>query len=368
MSIKSYVADPTTGRKAAIVETDKVENALVVATTPLKTYSNKIKFFTNDTYGADLNQNGEFGGTPEHVHDGTDNAYWTASDIVDNAGKFTYNSTDQNHTDGGTKSIKTDNNDVGDIFQLAKGSDMTMSGYTAVTMWVYVDKDYKLGDVLEFYGYDTTLTAEVGNRVDIKDYFNYLDYDVWQKITIPLTDFGGLATSTIADAFRLEIVSKEGKAPKMYFDDIQIEETGTPVKFSVEALKGTWLHVSGFQVIIADAIASTLADATMPNLAYDQILGETLTAGIAYKRINNDVIENSATIFSISDLMSFSNAKIAGSGSDGTNTWVAITITFGDSIVLKGEDYDELSLSVADDLTGLLKFRVGAICKEEKRK
>ena len=56
-----------------------------------------------------------------------------------------------------------------------------------------------------------------------------------------------------------------------------------------------------------------------------------------------------------------------GNGSDGTNTWVTVNMTFTEPIILKYENEDEMSLTVNDDLTGLLELKVGASCKVEDR-
>ena len=44
------------------------KQALVAAVRELKTYENKIKFFTNVVSGADMNVNVGFSGTPEEIH------------------------------------------------------------------------------------------------------------------------------------------------------------------------------------------------------------------------------------------------------------------------------------------------------------
>jgi len=56
-----------------------------------------------------------------------------------------------------------------------------------------------------------------------------------------------------------------------------------------------------------------------------------------------------------------------GNGSDGTNSWVTVNMTFTEPIILKYENEDEMSLTVNDDLTGLLELKVGASCKVEDR-
>ena len=362
--LKTLITDPLDKIQAAVVGGDE-ENALVVATRPLKVYTNVLRFFTNDDYGADMNQNAAAGGTPELVHNGIDDILWTASDIV-GGGKTTFNSTDRAYA--GTNSIKVDNSPVNDVFQLDKGSDLDCTGYTSLTMYINVDKDWKAGDIIEVYGWDTGTGLQVGTAVDLSDYFTYDSYDVWHKITIPLTDMGDLSGYTTLDALRVRIVAAEGKSAKFYLDTIQFEETGTPIKFTLKPTLGTWLHVSSFQILIADAYAGTLADGTMPSIPYDALLGVSkLATGITYKRVTQEEVISSANIQQFLDFMAFSNAKVTGYGSDGTNTWVTVNMQFTEPVILKEEDEDEMSLTVNDDLSGLLVLKVGAGSKVEIR-
>ena len=362
--LKTLIADPLSKIQAAVVNGDE-ENALVVATRSLKVYTNVLRFFTNDDYGADMNQNAAAGGTPELVHNGIDSVLWTATDIVGGV-KTTFDSTDRAYA--GTNSIKVDNSPVNDVFQLDKGSDLDCTGYTSLTMYINVDKDWKDGDVIELYGWDTGTGLQVGTAVDLSDYFSYLVYDVWHKIVIPLTDMGDLSGYTTLDALRVRIVAAEGKSAKFYLDTIQFEETGTPIKFTLKPTLGTWLHVSSFQILIADAYAGTLADGTMPGIPYNSLLGVAkLATGITYRRVTNGEVLSSANIQQFLDFMAFSNAQITGSGSDGTNTWVTVNMQFTEPVILKAEDADEMSLTVNDDLSGLLVLRVGAGSKIEVR-
>jgi len=279
MGLKSWITDKATGKSAEVDDAGGTEKkSLVVATRDLKTYINTILPFLNSTYGANMNQNCAYGGVPEKVHDGTDSVLWAGSSIV--GAKFTFDSADQSH--GGTKSVKIDAAEINDIMQFAKGANLTVSNYVALTMWIYVDKDWKAGDSIKVYGYDVGV-GQVGNSVNLEDYFAWSDYDTWHQIAFPLTDMG--LTSGTIDALRIEIVAKEGKSPKFYLDDIQFEQSGTPAEFCIEPTKGTWLHVQGLTIVMADATPSILADGTMPYLAYDKLLGVTaLTIGILFQR------------------------------------------------------------------------------------
>ena len=230
-------------------------------------------------------------------------------------------------------------------------------------------KDWKIGDIVDIYGWDTGTGLQVGTTVDLSDYFTYNVYDVWHKITIPLTDMGDLSGSTI-DAIRIAQTADEGKAPKYYLDTIQFEEkTGIkPIEYTVKPELGTWLYVYKISMSLADAYTGTLISASMPALAYNQLLGETALAnGIRYQRITNEVIQETLIIKQLSDYLQFPTANIASAISDGTNTFLSINSDFIEPIILKAENDDSLKIVIADDLTGLLSLRFAVGGKVEQR-
>ena len=364
MSLKTNIIDSSSKLAAQVVHKETCDcKALAVATIPYREFDNKLGYFSNDTYGVEMNVNGASGGTAIKIHDGTDTSLWTATDIV-GGGKTTFNSTDRNHTTGGTKSIKVDNSPVGDIFQLDKGSDQVLTNYISVTMWINVDKDWKAGDAVDFYGWETTGGTQVGTKVDLSDYFIYDDYDTWHKLNIPLSDMGlhDGSTGLTIDSFRVNQEAKEGKAPKYYLDDVQIEETGTPIVFELKPALGTWLLVKSFQIVVA-----ATGTAVSPNIPYDTVLGTSISSGIDYKRIANGTTISAATISKFVDFMTLSNATVTGQGGDATNNWVSLNVRFNETVVLKAEDEDKMTLTINDDLSGLLYLRVGAGAKVEYR-
>jgi len=366
MGIRSHITDKRTNISAEVIKNHKTDKqALVVATFPYRTFENSIEFFASDEYGSNMNINPGATGTPEEVHNGIDDVLWTATYIV-GGGKTTFNSTDRNHTIGGNNSIKVDKSPVGDVFQIAKGSDIDLNNYVSVTMWINVDKDWKNGDSVELYGWDTDANTQLGNVVELQDYFEFSDFDTWHKLTIPLIHMD-LATETALDAIRVRQAAKEGKSPKYYIDDIQFEETGEPVEYYLKAEKGTWLHVEEFTISVADAYTGTVSDGTMPSIPYDKFLGESLVAGITYKREQDGKTKFSQTILNTIGFLQLAGVNLAGSGSDGTNSWMVLRVRHIEPIVLKPENDDKLSFSIAEDLSGLLHFRISAGCKIEEK-
>ena len=65
--------------------------------------------------------------------------------------------------------------------------------------------------------------------------------------------------------------------------------------------------------------------------------------------------------------MQLPGTEITATGSDGTNTWVTFKAVHMEPIILKSEEDDELSFTISDDISGLLRFRISAGCKVETR-
>lgn len=326
-------------------------------------YINKIKFFANPCCGYNMNIDLGFSGTPVLVHNGVDNVYWTASII---SGTWVFDSTAQAHT--GTKSIDATATIDEDVVQIAKGSTIDLSGYTAITGWIYISFwDDRGTKGIKLYGWNTSTSAIVGSEIDLRSYIDIGTTGAWQKFTIPLSEMD-LSTETI-DALRIKTIGVvPGPAPAYYLDDIQMEELGEPVEFNITPDEGTWLHVNTYALLLVDAYSPTLADSTMPYISYDKFLGvPSLTNGILYRRFIGGETPLAFPLRNLGDILLFPGAEIVSQGSDGTNTFLKLLVELREPIVLKPENGDKISFVVSDDLSGLLKCIISANCKEEIR-
>lgn len=368
MTIKTQITDPTTSIQAGVVDGDE-ENALVVATRPLKTFATKTVFFTNPTYGREMAQDGAFGAGALLIHDGTDTVAWTMSEPVGT--KWVADSTDRFFADA--KSLKDDNSNIGDIVQVINnvgpGNDIDMTGnYVATTFWINVDVDWLAGDSILLYAHLNGVL--VGNTVNIQDYFDFDDFDIWHFVNIPLADLG-IESSSI-DAFRIEIASRAGaKSPKFYIDEWYLQASGTPIAFTVEPDLGTWFHVKNFQAVFVDAYNADNADSTMPHLSYNKFLGMTGTAGYIFKLFQEGKTDPAieARVTNLMDAMSFSFTEINTVVSDGTNTMMVLTSTLTEEtkFILKSEDADKMTVTLEDKFDDLLFFRISVTGFVEQR-
>lgn len=273
---------------------------------------------------------------------------------------FTENADDVELTIVTPASVETDNAAVNDIMQFAKGSDLTLSNFVAVTMRIYVDKDWAAGDNFIFCGYDTGVGVIVGDTVNLGDFFNFSDFDTWHSLVIPLTDLGIEAATTV-DAFRIELTSKEGaKSPLVYFDRIQLEAAGGSETFQFTLEKNERFHIEELVFSYADVLAGTVSNGTMTGIAYDKILAlSALPNGFTILRSKAGKTLFAVNIQSLGDHIS-AGAILENQMSDGTNTFVTLKTKFIRPLILTGQVGDNITITINDDMSGLLHFRAAA--------
>jgi hypothetical protein len=320
-------------------------NGLLVFTRDFDDRRTDIKALLNDTYGADMNQNVSFGGTPEIVHDGGDTAGWTGA-----ADQGTWDFADTTDPQAGTNHVSVTSANNLDQASFTDATETDFGSYTALSGKVQlVAYDNVNNDIIVRFLNNGVI---VGNEVTLDDYIDPTTIGSYQSFAIPKADFG-IDTETV-DEMEIVINRSGGTKPTVYFDVMQIEQTGTPAVFKVTA-NGEAARVIDFQITMADAITEANAK------DYNSLLGLTaLTNGIGVR-----VVSKGKTVFtgSFSRLIDFLQIPDMTSefGSDGTNTWLVMKLNFRDyPVLLERGDVDEISLTVADDLSGLLYFRTFA--------
>jgi len=345
--IKAELTDGLNGLSAGVSKENGDPAGLVAYTRPLHTLDSTVKFATNENFGFNLNQNAAFSGTPLGVHNGTDNIYWTASAL---SGSWVFDSTVQAYD--GTKSIDatgtTNNNEA-----LFSNSSTDLTSYTALTGWIYITQWSDRGTLKEIELEFRNSGTLIGNIVNISTYVNEFDFDTWQKFTIPLTDFG--AEEETINQIRVRTRDIGGGPPPDYFlDAIQLEEVGTPIEFTVLPTTD-YGFIESITVVMADNISSTVTNGTMTGLSYDSFMGVSMTNGITVQSVRNGEEKFTSTIRTMGDLLQ--GQEIINSISDGTNTFLTTSIKFDPPLPFNNKTQDSFTVTVNDDLSGLLRLR-----------
>ena len=353
MSVEVEIKDGTGTNGKAKVVSKAHGPGVQVYTSDINPLGFQSAFFTNETYGSELNQDATVGGTPDIVHNGTDSVEWTGSSIV---GTWDFASTTVAHS--GTKSIDATATVNNDVAQFAKGSNLTIANYVSLTGWIYITSFPTSGTKhINIYGWDTGTAAQVSATLNIDDYVDTTILGTWQKFSIPFADFA--FTSTTLDAVRIRTVDiGGGQAPNYYLDDIEFEETGGPIIFSVGPERGEIWRITHLTYTLVDAYAGTVTNGTMQSIPYDGFLAvPKLVTGSNIRRIQYGEARFTATFKNMIDYIVTPAPKTITSGSDGINTWVRLEAEFPHPIIFDGTKGDKYEFVVNDDLSGLILYK-----------
>tara|TARA_Y100000310_G_scaffold121659_1_gene120407 strand:+ start:2885 stop:3979 length:1095 start_codon:yes stop_codon:yes gene_type:complete len=329
-------------------------DGLVVYADDLLHWNPKSYLFADELGSIEMAVNASIGGTPELIHNGTDTVAWTAS--VLSGSNWIFDSTDQ--AQDGTQSIRARGTANGDEALITAGSTVDLSNYSLLTGYVYLDR-YNVnrhGIELRF----RLAGVDEGNSIDLNDYVNTGNLDVWQKFAIPKADMG-LGGETI-DELVVQTIHTSGNTSRYYLDVVQLDQSGG-VAYTVEPDLNTTFMADALRFQFTDAYAGTLADATMSNLSYDQILGVTLSGPIVLQRTRKGEVAFAFAFTNLSDLL-LAGMDIKTAISDGTNTSITLDIIFPSGIQMDEKQGDKVAISFAQDLTGLISYRALVIGRE----
>ena len=301
----------------------------------------RFGFALNDEVGFQMAINGASGGTPEPIHNGTDNSYWTGSNIQGTKVDFAFSGPLTG------LSVEVNKPAISDIWQFMDASTTDTSNFIGLSMTIQVDSGWTVGNDISVCGHNTLTGLPVGNSVLLSVYLNEQDFGLIQKLAIPLSDMG-LESGTI-DSIRMEVMEKTGAGIVCHIDDIQLEETSGSKVFRITAPDETNYFISELKFTYIDQSSTVLADNSMPNISYDQILGlSKLTNGIGFSTVINDVPLFTASVTCIAD-STRGGSILENVYSDGTNTHITVATRFEQPVLLKSSTNDAIEITVNDD-------------------
>ena len=195
----------------------------------------------------------------------------------------------------------------------------------------------------------------VGDAIDLTDFVNPSLLDEWQSFVVLKESFG-VASETV-DELTLTVVVTSGVAPNFFLDSMQVEASGGAV-FTVTPNLSTRFFIKTFEMIIADALAGTVANGTMPGLSYDKLLGisKLTLGGIVFTRFSNGKIAFREAFTDLADIL-FSGVDLIKEISDGTNTLIKLRNTLTEPAIMNEKAGDRMEITFAENLSDLLTFR-----------
>lgn len=340
--IKAQIGDGSgSGKKATVAQKDQ-DVGLVTLTEPLHDQFVTVTPLLNPSFGADLNQNVGFSGTPELIHDGGDNVGWTGAIVAG-----TWDFADTTNPNDGTKCVSITAADNLDEATFADATETAMSGRTAITGQIRLET---------YSGVDNSIllqfennNVDVGNSVNLNDFIDTGLLNAYQGFVIPKDDFG-LASQTV-DEVDMTVLRTAGSKPTFRFDQFQIEQTGNPETFLYKPENG--------QTVKLIAIKATMADNVTAESSYNAFLGVSVLANgivVSAQSLGRNVF--AGTFTRLIDFLGVANSTYETSVG-AADTWLSVNIPFNDNqVILKDANLDSITFTVNDDLSGLLFFRV----------
>jgi len=203
----------------------------------------------------------------------------------------------------------------------------------------------------------TLAGVPVGNAILLNDFINPGDFDA-QKFVIPIDDL--VVSDQLMNGIRITVVRSGGAKPAFTLDDLRLEVSGTPLVYSVNVDNGDKFHISEIVFGYADTSATTIENPSMSTISFDKIgTLASLATGFVITRTQAGITLFSATVRTIGEHLS-SGARIEDIMDDGTNTFFTLRAVFPDPLILTGDPDDTLSVTINDNMSGLLQFTAAA--------
>jgi hypothetical protein len=241
---------------------------------------------------------------------------------------------------------------------LKRSSTIDMTGYTAISLAIYLTKwdttkDNEISIRARLAGVD------VGNEVNLSEKISESSLNVWQEIGLNKEIFG--LDTDIIDEFVIKTISSatgSPNAPKAYIDKFQIEETGSPKTFSFVPPAGTQFHFRkeevSFQVNSALAALDPNQFITLPRLPIGVVSILTKDGNAAVATALRDNFDMQMSVGSTRDMdVTYTGSKV----------WGKIVYDIGEgseygALILRSSQGDRLDVTISDDLSGLTQFQI----------
>ena len=290
----------------------------------------------NSTFGANLNQDVSFGGTPEIIHNGATSTEWTGNIITG----------DWNLADAGkiTLTAGSDNDSV--TFAEETPTTIDIANFTALTGKIDLDTYSQVTN--DFLIQFDLAGVAVGDALSLNGFIDSGNFNE-QSFAIPKADFN--FGTTVVDGFTITLTRSGGARPTVKFDDIQLEQTGTPLTFTYRPTGDGMTRLLALKIIMADNV-------TVPS-SYNAFFGDSaLPIGITVSATSEGQIVFTGSFTRLADFISVANSTFQDS-IGAADSWMSINIPFlSHPVILNGALSDSVEFTINDNLSGLLFFRV----------
>ena len=249
-----------------------------------------------------------------------------------------------------------------------RASAVNIVSYTGITGYIYVDS-WPASGTKEVRLRFRLAGVDIGTEIDISPFIDVTNQNVWQAFTIPFTGNFNLSGTQLDELVVRTIDIGPGQPPNYYLDAMSLTSAagGSPQTFKLEPRLNELIYVKGIEFVFVfpfDPVA-TVAGATenfaANYLSYNTFLHlAALGNGVRISRIQNEKTLFSSVTKNNFDLFNATNRQIDLFVSDNTNTIMKVSSNFTGLVELDSTSNDRYEITIQDDLSSLLEFRVRA--------
>ena len=223
--------------------------------------------------------------------------------------------------------------------------------FDSVSFWMQ-PKAYPIGSNLQIR-WRTSGGATPGAKLNVSDYVSNMDLDIWQKVTIPLVDFG-LSGTAVA---KLVLIYAVKGGQHFYFDDFEMLNSAGdgPYTYRIadDGYDGYNYHISRIRLLVS------AGDTGWDSDAFADIVGG-LENGIILRHHRLSTSENLWSIVMKDNTDLFGHLTPEQTFAFGNNElMVTFTLDPGIASVVVTDD-DVLDVIIRDNLTALSDMRAYA--------
>lgn len=357
MPLQSIITGGTGKNVSADVVNDKNINGLVTFSQPLKVFTPGTSLLLNSQNGTSMKVNGTSHGTSEYIYSSTNNEKNTWK--IQESNSWNHSNSNNKDKDKDTKepiSITKGKNGDQILFSKISDNNLSITNYTVLSGKIMLENvNTNNNHLIVQLMLDKN---NVGHKIDI---FNFIDaglFNTYQNFQIVMENF---KVENNFNGINITVLKNGTPKPSLSIDDLKLEEAGGGVIYTAYPRS---THVFKPNELIFNIAANTFK----PELAYDKLLGLSLSSGIIIQaHINNEVLF-SYNMKQMSDFI-YHGFVIKNLICDGINTCITLGLEWNCDFLIDPRNVtDHVSVTINDDLTALLEIRAKLNGTEEKIK
>ncbi len=279
--------------------------------------------------------------------------------IIDNGADITtFTSSDGTNLPTTAQSIDATGTVDGDEMQLTDTATTDMTNFTTVTGRIFITSWTNVGATKNIQLRLRNGSTDVGNVVNLSDFVDSTSLNDWQTFAIVKSEFG-IDTETVDNCVIKVIDTAPGVPPDFFLDLLQIEESGSPISFSLFIPPGGTFLVN--RVFLSGIVSGVSGSGTLPFVSPDEFwFLPKLPIGLVLRITIDGVVTETGKLRNNFELTTIVGVEKNISWDGSSIAQISFDFLFGNGLKMIKSRGDAFEIIVNDNLSGMKEFRTNA--------